>query len=124
LIIDVDIRPSTRPTASCYDQATPKSCCSTKPTGSSCCSSKGGSGHTSPDVVDDQPTASNTVIGIHAMSCHGFGTDWLASLIAVPPAIVGCEYRPLPTGTILESAIEISSTAFPPPVPPPRIAIS
>jgi hypothetical protein len=63
----------------------------------------------------------NTIIGVHAMSCHGLSTDWLAGIVAVPPSLVGCEYRLPPAGIVAYITIEFFSASFPPPVPPPRI---
>jgi hypothetical protein len=92
-----------------------KPCC----TGShSVCSSAGG--NRSDDVANRRVLTSGTVIGIHALKCHGMSGDWVASMIALPPRVVDFEYRPERTGTILVPAVTLPSLAFQPPVPPPR----
>lgn len=120
LIVVVDADSSTTRRATCCADAGPKTCCSAK--ARSCCSSNTGTCHSSSAVESEKLTVSGTVIGIYALACHGFGTDWLTSLIAVPPNIVGCDYLPLPVGSVSTPPLHFSSAVFPPPVPPPRNA--
>jgi hypothetical protein len=96
-----------------------KPCCSERP---SVCSSPSNS--RSDNIANKKVVASGTVIGIHAMKCHGMGSDWVVSMVALPPSIVDFEYRPGPMGIIFARAVTFSSTAFRPPVPPPRIVVA
>lgn len=127
LIVDVDVKinsdsashPTQLPT--CATQARPKSCCSAKP---SCCSSARGDGHGAHAEHAEPPMGNDSIVGIRALSCQGFGTNWLASVIALPPGIVICADHRLPAMAVVLMPVQFSSPAIPPPVPPPRLAIS
>jgi hypothetical protein len=77
-----------------------------------------------PFDTNEAETSFDTVIGIQALACHGIGADWLAGFIALPPVVVDSQYQPVPAGRTAIVAPSFSCAAFPPPVPPPRWAVS
>jgi hypothetical protein len=71
-----------------------------------------------------EPVSESTsvLVLIQAVDCQGIGLQWLGGCVVTPPAIA--EYWPElpPSGRlVLAARFSISSPAFPPPVPPPRV---
>lgn len=119
LVVHVDAMAIASPPGGCCSSRPAAACCSTK---RSCCASRSASNR-SPraDAAPRQNERENsTILGIRALACHGFGTDWLTCLIALPPTIVSHGFRPIARGGIVIAAVRVSSPAFPPPVPPPK----
>jgi hypothetical protein len=96
-----------------------ESCCSKKP---SCCESKRDCSHHSHAETKRPPAEDFSILGLRALTCHGFGTNWLTAVVAMPPVVVeSVQFLATETALILPS-LRFSSPALPPPVPPPRFA--
>ena len=121
LIVEVDFQHLDPHTKSCAADNRQKSCCSARP---SCCTASTGDQHTSQVEVPARAAGNDVTVGIHALACQGFGTNWLAVAIALPPPPVTCEFHLAPTDQVSARSFQNSSPAFAPPDPPPRLALS
>jgi hypothetical protein len=97
-----------------------KTCCSAKRT---CSESDGDECQVSHKAPTRRPAANDTILGLSALVCHGFGTNWLAAVVALPPVATDCGYQPVPTDGVSLLTVQFSSPALSPPVPPPRAPI-
>lgn len=119
LVVMVDTRPQTAFAAEGASRVESKSCWAAK---RSCCQSKPDCCHDSPVASPRQPTEDFSILGLRALVCHGFGTNWLTAVIAVPLNVPGC-VQPLAAESVVTwRRLQFSSRGFPPPVPPPRPA--
>jgi hypothetical protein len=121
LITLVNAAPATYRAATTQSRDGAKTCCSAQRT---CCEPTNDDSRASHAEPMKRPTKNDTVLGLSALVCHGFGTNWLAAVVALPPAVVNCVQPVATEAAIALPPIQFYSPAFPPPVPPPRLAFS
>jgi hypothetical protein len=112
LVVLVDSRPVA------YRAATgliedPSACCSAKRT---CCESRIDGCCKSHAAHTKRPLRNDSVLGIRALACRGFGTHWLTAVVAVPPVAVAGDYQLAPTGIVGLPSVQFFNLASPPPV--------
>lgn len=125
LIVDVDTEAAAPSKSSCCTDKSSRlqkpSCCSAKQT---CCSGHKYSTQASHANTTQQKDGNDVVVGISALNCHGYGTNWVTAVVAVPPTVVATvQYLAVETAFVAPP-VQFSSPAYPPPVPPPRLAFS